>query len=64
MQEDDDYDDEEEEEEELNGQPKYAASALVEKALNALDSCEPILASKFFERALEMEPNNVDVLDE
>ena len=46
------------------GQPKYTAADLIERALNALDSCEPMLAAKFFERALEIEPNNVDILDE
>jgi hypothetical protein len=60
----DEYDDEEEEEEEEQEPRKWTAHDLVLKALHALDTCEPMLAGKFFEKALEMEPNNVDVLDE
>jgi Tfp pilus assembly protein PilF len=65
---DDDDDEEEEEEEDSNHQvqeaARWSASDLVVRALRALDTCEPELASKFFERALALEPNNVDILDE
>jgi Tfp pilus assembly protein PilF len=68
---DDDDDDEEEEEEEdsnhaaeLREPARWTASDLVQRALRALDTCEPELAGKFFERALAIEPNNVDILDE
>lgn len=36
----------------------------MEQALKCLDSFNPELAAQFFERALQIEPNNADVLDE
>lgn len=69
-----DEDDEEEEEEDSNEMmddaappsdpARWTAADLVLRALRALDMCEPELAGKFFERALAMEPTNVDILDE
>ncbi len=65
---DDEEEEEEEEAEEVAGAVRetagWGASDLVVRALRALDTCEPALAAKFFDKALQMEPNNVAVMDE
>ncbi|TPX69054.1 hypothetical protein SpCBS45565_g02664 [Spizellomyces sp. 'palustris'] len=43
-------------------EPQHDPTALLAQANKALDDCHPDLARKFLLRALELQPNNVDIL--
>ena len=36
----------------------------MEQAFKAIDNCQPELAAAFFDRALTLDPDNADLLDE
>ena len=43
--------------------PAHTVASLTQHAQELIDKCQPDYASKFLERALSMQPTNVDVMD-
>lgn len=41
----------------------YSVSDLIQRGQQALDDCEPALAKKFFEKALEQEPGSAEIYE-
>lgn len=43
---------------------QFTPAQLVSKAEQCLDKCQPELASKFYKRALALQPHNTDIMDD
>ena len=46
-----------------NNNKKYSVNDLISKASDALNKLQPDLASKFYQKALEIEPSNTNLMD-